>query len=144
MPPNSTFRVDLVDALYDLLIAYQTANPTLLRRVYRTRPAAFEELPSAFVGPREEAITHTSGTRERTIAPSVVVVDTFTDNIETGDRMDVLMDDLIDVFTAGVSQIPWAIIEPTGVTPGELEASGAIYRAESIAFARTTIREGRS
>ena len=65
MPPNSTFRVDLVDALYDLLIAYQAANPTLLRKVYRTRPAAFQELPSAFVGPREESITHTSGTRER-------------------------------------------------------------------------------
>lgn len=144
MPPNSTFRVDLVDALYDLLMAYQTANPTLLRRVYRTRPAAFEELPSAFVGPRTEAITHTAGTRERAIAPSVVVVDTFSDNIETGDRMDILMDDLIDVFTAGVSQIPWAIIEPTAVVPGELEASGAIYRAEEIQFARTTIREGRS
>ena len=144
MPPNSTFRVDLVDALYDLLVAYQTTNPTLLSRVYRTRPAAFQELPSAFVGGREESITHTSGTRERTIAPSVVVVDTFTDNIETGDRMDVLIDDLVDVFTAGVSQIPWAIIEPTAVIPGELEASGAIYRAESIQFARTTIREGRS
>jgi hypothetical protein len=145
MPPSSTFRVDLVDALYDLLIAYQTANPTLLRRVYRTRPSAFQELPSAFVGPREESITHTSGTRERTIAPSVVVVDTFSgDNEETGDRMDILMDDLVDVFTAGVSQIPWAIIEPTAVIPGELEASGAIYRAESIQFARTTIREGRS
>jgi hypothetical protein len=144
MPPNSTFRVDLVDALYDLLVAYQAANPTLLRRVYRTRPPAFQELPSAFVGGREEAITHTSGTRERTIAPSVVVVDTFSDNVETGDRMDILIDDLVDVFTAGVSQIPWAIIEPTSVTPGELEASGAIYRAESIGFARTTIREGRS
>jgi hypothetical protein len=144
MPPNSTFRVDLVDALYDLLVAYQAANPTLLRRVYRTRPSAFQELPSAFVGPREESITHTSGTRERTISPTVVVVDTFTDNIETGDRMDILIDDLVDVFTAGVSQVATSIIEPTAVIPGELEASGAIYRAESIQFARTTIREGRS
>jgi hypothetical protein len=144
MPPNTTFRVDLVDALYDLLVAYQAANPTLLRRVYRTRPSAFQELPSAFVGPRAETITHTAGTRERAIDPSVVVVDTFTDNVETGDRMDVLMDDLIDVFTAGVRQIGNALIEPTAVTPGELEASGAIYRAESIQFARTSIREGRS
>lgn len=145
MPPNSTFRADLVDALYDLLTTYQTANPTLLRRVYRTRPAAFAELPSAFVGGRPETITHTSGTRERAIAPSVVVVDTFSgDNQETGDRMDILMDDLIDVFTAGVRQIGNALIEPTAVTPGEIEASGAIYRAESIEFARTSIREGRS
>jgi hypothetical protein len=144
MPPNSTFRVDLVDALYDLLVAYRTANPTLLRAVYRTRPAAFQELPAAFVGPRAETITHTSGTRERAIDPSVVVVDSFTDNTETGDRMDILMDDLVDVFTAGVRQIGNAIIEPTAVLPGELEASGAIYRAESIQFARTTIREGRS
>ena len=144
MPPNSTFRVDLVDALYDLLIVYQTANPTLLRKVYRTRPAAFQELPAAFVGPRNETITHTSGTRERAIAPSVVVVDTFTDNEEMGDRMDILMDDLVDVFTAGVRQIGNAIIEPTAVAPGELEASGAIYRAEVIGFARTSIREGRS
>jgi hypothetical protein len=144
MPPNSTFRVDLVDALYDLLKAYQTANPTLLRAVYRTRPGAFQEHPAAFVGPREETITHTSGTRERAINPTVVVVDTFTDNVETGDRMDILIDDLVDVFTAGVRQIGNALIEPTGVIPGELEASGAIYRAESITFARTSIREGRS
>lgn len=144
MPPNSTFRADLVDALYDLLVAYQTANPTLLRKVYRTRPAAFGELPAAFVGPRNETITHTAGTRERAIDPSVIVVDTFTDNVETGDRMDILMDDLVDVFTAGVRQLGNAIIEPTGVLPGELEASGAIYRAETIQFGRTSIREGRS
>ena len=111
MPPNSTFRVDLVDA---------------------------------YVGPRAETITHTSGTRERQINPTVVVVDGFSDNVETGDRMDILMDDLIDVFTAGVRQIGNAILEPTSVDPGELEASGAIYRAETIEFARTSIREGRS
>jgi len=145
MPPNSTFRVDLVEALYDLLDAYKTANPTLLRRVYRTRPGAFEELPAAYVGPRAERITHTSGTRERAINPTVVVVDAFSgDNVETGDRMDLLMDDLVDVFTAGVRQIGNALIEPTAVVPGELEASGAIYRAETIEFARTSIREGRS
>ncbi len=144
MPPNSTFRVDLVAALYALLAAYQTANSTKLRKVYRTRPAAFGELPAAFVGPRTEAITHTQGTRERLIDPTVVVVDTFTDNVETGDRMDVLMDDLVDVFTAGVRQIGNALIEPTSVDSGELEASGAIYRAETIHFGRTSIREGRS
>ena len=144
MPPNSTFRVDLVDALYDLLTTYSVANPTLLRKVYRTRPGAFQELPAAFVGPRDETITHTAGTRERAINPTVVVVDTFSDNVETGDRMDILMDDLVDVFTAGVRQLAWAIIEPTGVVPGEIEASGAIYRAETIQFARTSIREGRS
>lgn len=144
MPPNSTFRADLVDALYDLLVAYQTANPTLLRKVYRARPAAFGELPAAFVGPRNETIKHTAGARERAIDPSVIVVDTFTDNVETGDRMDILMDDLVDVFTAGVRQLGNAIIEPTGVLPGELEASGAIYRAETIQFGRTSIMEGRS
>jgi hypothetical protein len=144
MPPNSTFRVDLVDALYDLLVAYQVANPTLLRKVYRSRPGAFMELPAAYVGPRAETITHTAGTRERQINPTVVVVDGFSDNVETGDRMDILMDDLVDVFTAGVRQIGNSIIEPTSVDPGELEASGAIYRAETIEFARTSIREGRS
>jgi len=144
MPPSSTFRVDLVDALYYLLVAYRTANPTLLRATYRTRPAAFGELPAAFVGPREETITHTAGTRERAINPSVVVVDSFSDNTETGDRMDILMDALVDVFTAGVRQIGNAILEPTAIIPGELEASGAIYRAENIQFARTSIREGRS
>jgi hypothetical protein len=145
MPPNTTFRVDLVDALFDLLEAYRVANPTLLRKVYRTRPPAFQELPAAFVGPRVETITHTAGTRERAINPTVVVVDSFSgDNIETGDRMDILMDDLVDVFTAGVRQIGTSIIEPTAIAPGELEASGAIYRAEAIEFARTSIREGRS
>ena len=146
----TTFRSDFVAALLTVLNAQKTATPTQLRGVYGARPGAFSELPCAYVGARDEAITYDAGTRTRTFAPTVVLVDAFTDATEVGDRMDDLVDLLIDRFTAAYAAVAGgsSITQLTSVTDTELEIRGeanvAIYRAAVLGFDRTFISEGRT
>lgn len=144
-PTVSThFRQDLRAALLGVLTEFRAQNPELLRGVYASRPESIAELPAAWVGGMPETITHTAGTRERAISPTVVLVDDLAENDETALRLDVLVDILVDRFTDSVRRIPTSIIEPVGVTDGELPIGDAFYRTAEIAFGRTSIREGRS
>lgn len=97
----TTFRQDVANGLVTILDAFISANPTLLRRSEVARPPSVTgDLPLAFVDSRSESITHDSGTRVRTMTPSVVVVSPLADNAETVQRHDVLVDKLIDHFTS--------------------------------------------
>lgn len=142
----TTFRHDLVAALKTTLDAYVVANPTLLRAAYRTRPASVHETPMAYIGGRSESIVHDSGTRTRTFAPTVVIVDVLADNQETGDRMDIVVDALVDIFTANPHAVSGStLLEQTGVDDVDLDwGGGVIYRAAVLTFARCSIQEGRS
>lgn len=142
-------RQSVVDGLVAVLNTYKTANPTRLRRVYTARPGGFAELPAAYVGTLDEIILHTSGTRQRTFAPTVVVVDAFTDNEQTGDRMDILIDGLVDAYTAQPSVIVGMVLRQTGVLDGNLSISGPndvtiVYRSATLTFADTVLMEGRN
>jgi hypothetical protein len=140
----TTFRQDLRAALVAVLTEFRVENPGLLRAVHAARPESLGELPAAYVGSFAETITHTAGTRERAMRPSVLVVDTLEENAETARRLDVLVDLLVDRFTANVRRIGTSIIEPVSVTDGELAVGDAFYRTVEIGFDRTSIREGRS
>jgi hypothetical protein len=93
-----TFRADVVAGLVTIMEAYQTANPTLLRRVFDARPESdVTDLPFAYVAaPREESIEWANGVRTRTMNVSIVVVDQLASNAETMARFDVLVDGLIE------------------------------------------------
>jgi hypothetical protein len=96
----STFRQDIVAGLLTILDAFKTANPTLLRRTFAVRPPHWNtDLPCAFVGPRPESTNHDQGTRTRIVSVSVSFVDRITDNTETMDRMDILVDKFADHLT---------------------------------------------
>lgn len=138
----TTFRNDAVAAITGLLTTFQAANPTLLRSVNRRRPGKFGETPLAYIGERAESLTHDSGTRTRTFAIPVVVVDVLSDNIETAGRLDLLVDLLVDVFTANPHAVANCLIEPVSVNDLEVEA-GVPYAAIQIAI-RGIVMEGRS
>lgn len=141
----TTFRSDVVSALKGLVDTYISSNPTVLRACYASRPASFPETPCAYIGNRPETIRHDSGTRARTLAPTVVIVDILADNVETGTRMDDVVDALIDVFTANPHAVSGdTLIEPTGVEDVELEAGTVVYRAAVISLGRCVIQEGRT
>lgn len=148
MATPTTALVDVVAALMSVLNAYHAAHPTLLRAVYSARPGGVSEVPFAFVGPRNETVVHTSGTRDRTLTPTVVVVDTYGDNAQTMDRLDVLQDGLMDAFTAGVRVMGQGVIEQTAVRDGDIEFTGpervTFYRARTFEFDRTLVTEGRN
>lgn len=141
---STTFRRDLRAALYGVLFEFHAQNTDLLRAVYTARPEGISELPAAWVGNIDETITHTSGTRERALRPSVVIVDNLAENTSTLDRLDILVDELVDRFTAAVRRIPTTVIEPVSVTDGEFTIGDTTYRTVEIGFDRTSIREGRS
>ena len=51
-----TFRSDVATAIQTVAQTYATANPTLLKKVTRARPAGFGNTPHAYVGQRPETI----------------------------------------------------------------------------------------
>lgn len=98
---TTTFRADTVAGLLSILNDFISSNPTLLRRAFSARPASWTtDTPVAWVETRGETVAHDSGLRMRTLQPQVVVLDRLTDNVETMDRMDVLVDTLLDAFSA--------------------------------------------
>lgn len=131
----STARTVVVTQVKALLDTWIAANPTLLRQCWRSRPAKVAETPFAFIGGRNEALRHDSGTRDRTFTIQVVLVDTLTDNIESGDRIDPLVDLLVDLFTANPHAVSaTTVIEPVGVEDVEIEYPPVIYRASAISL----------
>ncbi len=98
--PPTTFRVDLVTNTTAMMDAFIAANPGRIVRHYRSLPAQFQDLPASYLDLRPETITHSEGVRDRRIAPSVVVVTRLTDNGETTDIHDQLVDLLVDWFTS--------------------------------------------
>lgn len=80
-----------------MLNAFQAANPTLLRRVFRVRPPSLvTDTPCVYIDLRPEKIHYDNSIRDRVFSPSVVFVDRLTDNGETMDRFDVLIDAFVD------------------------------------------------
>lgn len=144
--PSSTFRADAVAGLLTVLNAYRTTNPTLLRGVYSARPdgTAFEK-PCAYVGTRNETVGHDSGIRTRTLSGlTVVVLDTFAVNAQTLDRMDVLVDGILDAFTAAPHALGGnSVTSVTSITDSEVQMGEAIYRAAIFTFGTSVAQEGR-
>jgi hypothetical protein len=150
-------RQAVVASLKAVLDAYQTANPTLLRRVYPSFPGGFSgELPAAYVGERREDINHTAGLRDRRFRPTVVIVDAYHwDQPTSDDLLDQITDGLVDAYTAAtytkvqVDGVDRGIVVQSGVRETEIEASGpngtnVNYRAVVLNFDETTITEPRA
>lgn len=151
---TTTFRTDSRAAVLAVLNTRKAASPTLLRMTYRARPGSFPQTPCAYVGASSERITYTYQTRTRTMTGfEVVVVDTLTDASETEDRMDVLVDLLVDDFGAAYASVSGGggLLQLTSVTDTEIALEGpngaAIYRAAVFGFGDpvnpTFIMEGR-
>lgn len=146
---STTGRQDVVSGLLSVLNTYKGSNPSLLRRTWTARPGTFGgELPLAFITMGDETVVHTSGTRQRTFVPQVTVVDTFADNEQTAGRLDILVDGLMDAFTAAPHAVSGAVIRVTQVSTGDLEQLGPsgpiFYRSATFVFAETVLMEGRN
>lgn len=104
---SDTFRTDTAAALVVILDAFTAANPTMLRRTFSVRPESFAtDLPCAYLGPRPEAISHTMGTRERVMNPSIVVVGTAQLNAASMAAFDALVDAMADHLSTYAHVVP--------------------------------------
>jgi hypothetical protein len=141
---TTTFRQDVVAGLVTILEAFATANPTLLREVHRARPSRYTgDLPFAYVGPRDEEGLHDSGTRTRTMQPSVVLVDRLTDNGETMDRFDILVDAMWDHLSASPHIVDGTIWSRLGGADDYEDIGGQTFAAFRFTYRDISIQEGR-
>jgi hypothetical protein len=153
----TTFRSDVVAAIRTVLLAQQTADPTSLRAVYNSRPGSFPETPCAYIGNRDETIRYGGQLRTRTFnGLTVVLVDRLVDASETGDRMDDLVDALIERFTAAYAAVPGggSLLQLTSVSDADITlvadgtAANVNYRGAILGFGDpsnpTFITEGRA
>jgi hypothetical protein len=147
---NTTFRQDIHSAIVATLLAWKAANPTLLRAVWHARPASFTlgELPCAVLGDMTETITTMNGVRQRQMTGfTVMLVDRSPDSQEADDRMNLLVDALMDYLSANVHMAS-ALTEvwPIGVNDGDSgligEASNLFWYSNVISFF-AQIMEGR-
>jgi hypothetical protein len=141
----TTFRADIRAGLLTIIDAYITANPTLLRKRFRSRPpSVVNDLPYAYIDFPPETVTHDSGTRTRAMDPAIVLVDQPSDNGEVLDRFDVLTDSFLDHlsdYPHVASNTIWSRMTVTQTTE---EHDDRPYPAVRFAFDELSIMEGRS
>lgn len=142
--PTTTFRVDLVAGVTTMMTAYIAgANPAKLVRHYRSRPTQFQDLPSSYLDLRPETVHHANGLRDRVVSPSVVVVTRLTDNGETTDIHDILVDSLLDWFTSYPHIVAGTVWEDMTVAD-EAIGDDNQFVATRFTFADISIAEGRT
>lgn len=146
----TTFRTDLRAGMVTATNAFVTAHPTLLVKVYTARPTSFNvPMPFAYIDLLTETATHTAGTRERVMAPSVVVVSRPLDNDEQVAAWDVLVDLLADhftdypQFTGNTIWDRWTLTEE-GEEIQTTPDSVRVFPTVRFTFENVSIREGRS
>lgn len=145
--PNTTFRQDVTTRLVALSQDFIAANPTLVYRVYARRPGGFTgDLPCIYVGAHNENIRHTSGLRQRTMEPQLVLVGKPTGSEdEIADEMDTLVDEFLDYLTAHPHAISSnTVMSPSNVRDTELVLDDVTYPAAVITLGETIALEGRS
>lgn len=148
---TTTFRSDVTAGVVAILQAQQAATPDKLRAVYSSRPGSFPELPAAYIGNADERITYSGQLRTRTmVGMTAVLVDVYADSIESGDRLDVLVDLLVERFTTAYAQVSGggSILALSSVSDTEVEVSGVngpiLYRGVILGFGESFITEGRT
>lgn len=134
---TTTFRSDVADGILTVLNAYIAAHPSLLVAAYRARPASFGDLPCAFIENRPESVTHSQQVRTRLMRPSVLVVDRITDNAETMQRFDTLVDGLVEAFSSSPQFVTGSIwneltVDDTRETIGEYEFAGVRFTFSDV------------
>lgn len=139
----TTFRADMATGIFSVLDGYRAAHPDRLVRAYRARPSGLVDLPCAWVDSRPESIVHDSGTRTRTMTPSVLVVRDASDNAEDALAMDQLVDGLVDAFTAVPQFAPGTVWSSMSVADEELDVGGLLLPAVRMMWPNVTIQEGR-
>jgi hypothetical protein len=148
---NTTFREDVRAGIVTTLGLFKIANPKLLRKIWRVRPESFTlgDLPAVTVGDMTERIATANGVRQRQMDGfTVEITDSVSDNVESSNRGDLLVDAIMDFLTANYHMASGtSIVEPIGVTDGSTgtttEAPNLTWYSQVINF-RAYVMEGRT
>ena len=142
---TTTVRADLVAGITTMMNAYIAANPTLLKKHLRSRPPSLnQDAPFSFCDLRPEQVHYANGLRDRILQPSVVIVDRLTDNGETMDRFDVLVDSLMDHFQAYPHIITGSIWSNMTVADEPQQEGESFFSSVRFTFTDFQKTEGRT
>lgn len=144
---GTTFRQDVNDGIASVLVAFQAANPSLLRVVYTERPASLAagELPAAWIDSQPETIKHANGIRTRTQRPVVGIADRAPEAEEFSDRINYLVDALVDAFTAAYHAVSGtSILQMTGIEDIDIPEGAVHLSGVQFTFGETAVAEGRT
>lgn len=140
----TTFRSDVRAGALGLLSGWSAANAGSLNSVHRATPKNLADRPLAFI----QSIAETNppiraGTWDRNLTVTFAFVWAMTDDGETAD----IRDDVIDSFMDYCARRPHAatnttITEPRGTEDVELERDGAFYTTTLVQLIATAT-EGR-
>jgi hypothetical protein len=137
------FRSDVRSSLFDSLVAFAAANPSLVDRVYQARPPSIADTRAVFLASTPMAATHTSGVRQKVTEMEVVCSVHLADNEETTDNLEALADGVEDWITDHPHLVSgYHLTEWVRATPIELNEGGVIIPAFAITC-QTSIQEGR-
>jgi hypothetical protein len=143
MPPSS-FRQQFRAGCKTVLDTVATANPTLIVEEYDYPPESYHT-PCAYVEKGvNETLIHTSGVRIRTLRGNVVLVNKLVSNDQATSEQDVLVDLVLDGFTAAPRAASTAsLIQPVSVTDTELQDANGNRYAAAVIGVEGVIQEGR-
>lgn len=146
----TTFRADTRAGLVTMGEAFVAANPTMLRKMHAVRPTSFAgDIPFAYAELLAEAATHTAGTRERVLSPSIVLVGRPLDNEQSVSEFDALVDAFADHATSYAQFSANSIWDQWTVTDESEEVQTApdsvrTYPTVRFTFTNVSLREGRA
>lgn len=139
----TTARADFVAGVATMMDAYIAANPTMLKRHYRSLPAQFQDLPATYHDIVGEEVSHSQGLRDRVMSSAIVLVTRLTDNTETTDLHSILVDSLLDWFTDHPSIVLGTVWSRMSISE---EAAGGDnqFLATRFQLPDHTVKEGRT
>lgn len=143
----ASYRTLARAGVYSVLTAYAAANPTLLRGTTTARPASLStgELPCAWIDAvNAAAVRHFNSIRQQDLEVIVTLADVVPDSQEEEARADVLIDALMDAFTAGYHTVDgFSIAEVRSYTSRLIEEGAVPYAAVDFSVIVNTA-EGRT
>ena len=141
---TTSFRQDLRAGCFSVLTTYKNANPTLLPQIHDYPPESFNT-PCAYVEKTvNETIEHDASLRRRILRVQVVLVTKLISNAQATDEQDVLVDGLLDAFSAVPHSASGAtLMQPVAVTDTEITAGEGVRYAAAVITVEGSIQEGR-
>ena len=143
---GTTARVDTATGLLAILDGLKASGD--LEETFSARPGSFARpTPFGYVDLGDEQVSHDAGTRTRVFPASLVIADRLTENAESTERMNALVDKVLDAITAHAHvSVPGGVVHSgrVAVTVGADQApDGAWFIAARFDYGDITVQEGR-
>ena len=145
MSAGDTFRVDLRAGLKSILDAWTNAGHAFdLVETLTERPESLARpTPFGFVSLGDESASFDTGTRQRVIPASLVVVDRITNNKESTARLDPIVDGILLTLSQNAHLTSESVWSNVRVITNDEPDGDSYFRSVTFDLGDVTVRDGR-